>query len=99
MYINTTDKYMDFNGRVYFYDDVSKLPRTKENAFLYTMAIICRSWTWALMTDTERETMFDLLQHTKAIGNINQRMETYFTVQHAYLRGIGYNGGSWRGAC
>ena len=50
-----TEKYFDLGGSVYFYSEVDKLPRTKENALLHHLAMDCRSWTFARLTQEEKE--------------------------------------------
>ena len=50
-----TKDYFDLGGSVYFYSEVDKLPHTKENALLHHLAMDCRSWTFARLTQEEKE--------------------------------------------
>lgn len=91
-----TNDYIDINGKVYFYDAISALPRTKENAFLYAAGIICKSWTFARLTAPEKVQLVEALMAAKTIGNFNQRLEQYYTIQHAFLLWLDYKPIGWR---
>ena len=50
-----TKDYFDLGGSVYFYSEVDKLPHTKENALLHHLSMDCQSWTFARLTQEEKE--------------------------------------------
>ena len=96
-----TEKYFDLGGSVYFYSEVDKLPRTKENALLHHLAMDCRSWTFARLTQEEKERYIDFLLWANNSGVIkgtfDARFEIMSAIYSAFLIGTGYHGGcTWR---
>lgn len=96
-----TDEYFDLGGSVYFYSNVDKLPRTKENALLHHLAMDCRSWTFARLTQEEKESCVNALlwanRQGMIKGNFDARYEIMNAIYNAFLMGAGYRGGcTWR---
>ena len=90
------DKTMiDFGGSVYTFENIAKLPKAKENAFLYSVKSICQSWTFDRMTQEEKERCIESLRFANSQqlvnGSYTQRMNQYNAIYHAYLLGIGYD--------
>ena len=58
------------------------------------------SWTYDRMTEKEKKTFLELLEHpriTETIkGTAKQRWEILDSIYWAYLQGIGYDGCTWR---
>lgn len=90
-----TEKYFDLGGSVYFYSEVDKLPRTKENALLHHLAMVCRSWTFARLTQEEKESCVNALlwaDHQGIIkGNFETRWFIMAAIYSAFLSGTGYH--------
>lgn len=96
-----TKDYFDLGGSVYFYSEVDKLPRTKENALLHHLSMDCQSWTFARLTQEEKESYIDFLlwanNHGVIKGNFGARFEIMSAIYSAFLMGAGYHGGcTWR---
>lgn len=95
-----TDKYFDLGGTVYCYSRLKDLPRTKENALVHYLAMTCRSWTFARMTQEEKERcIFAFLWsseqgHIK--GSFSARWDTMQSIYHAFLSALGYSKGKFR---
>ena len=64
------------------------------------LEMIKKSWTWAKLTEKEREKFSELLEHPcSAIvirGNYDQRWEACEALYHTYLEGLGYTPLEWR---
>ena len=90
-----TEKYFDLGGSVYFYSEVDKLPRTKENALLHHLSMDCRSWTFARLTQEEKESYIDFLLWANNSGVIkgtfDARWEIMSAIYSAFLIGTGYH--------
>ena len=74
--------------------------KNKENAQTDWTDMIAKSWTWAKLTNDERNKFGDELnkETTKKIisGTYEQRWKTLNTLYSMFLEGCGYNGGNWR---
>lgn len=96
------DSYLTFDGNVYFYSEVDKLPNTKENAFIKGMAMFCRSWTFEKLTAKEKESCVDSFLWAYEQGAIKGTFADRILIMHAiytaFLFALGYNDGalSWR---
>lgn len=90
-----TKDYFDLGGSVYFYSEVDKLPRTKENALLHHLSMDCQSWTFARLTQEEKESCVNALlwaDHQGIIkGNFETRWFIMSAIYHAFLSGTGYH--------
>lgn len=95
-----TKSYFDIGGTVYYFDHVDKLPKTKENALVLYMSMICKSWTFHRMTAEEKERCINTFlkaQERGAIkGNFKTRVNTLAIIYDAFMDGIGYDGFNWR---
>ena len=74
--------------------------KNKENAQADWTGMIIKSWTWAKLTNDERNKFGDELnkEATKRIisGTYKQRWEILNALYSMFLEGCGYNGGNWR---
>ena len=70
--------------------------KDKETALNEYMEMIKKSWTYARLTDEERERMFEALRRTKLFGKFDQRCEQLHSVYYAFLLGVGYKPIDWR---
>ena len=74
--------------------------KNKENAQADWTDMIVKSWTWAKLTNDERNKFGDELnkEATKRIisGTYKQRWEILNALYSMFLKGCGYNGGNWR---
>lgn len=74
--------------------------RTKEQAKQDWLTMIKGSWTWARLTENERKTFSDLLEHPCSAvvirGNYDQRWEACEALYHTFLEGLGYTPLDWR---
>ena len=74
--------------------------KNKENAQTDWIDMIVKSWTWAKLTNDERNKFWDELskETTKKIisGTYRQRWEILNALYSMFLEGCGYNGGNWR---
>ena len=79
----------------------------KEFAFDEYIKMIEKSWTWARLTDSERESCLDSFNFVKSQnilkGTFNQRWMILHGIYHAFLNGVGYPSVSgwydWRKEC
>ena len=66
------------------------------------LEMISKSWTWARLTEKEREQFKGLLEHpcSAAVikGNSKQRWEACEALYHTFLEGLGYDPLEWRDA-
>lgn len=64
------------------------------------LEMIKQSWTWAKLTEKEREKFSELLEHPCSAvvirGNYEQRWEACEAIYHTYLEGLGYDPLHWR---
>lgn len=90
-----TKEYMDLGGSVYFYANVDKLPNTKENALLHHLAMTCRSWTFARMTQKEKENCVNSFlwanEQNLIKGSFDARWATMQAIYDAFLSALDYN--------
>ena len=71
--------------------------KNKENAINDFLDIIYKSWTYAKLTDKEKETMHDIIVcQSHARGSWLQRYQTLNDLYYAYLVGLGYTPTGWR---
>lgn len=95
-----TKKYFDLGGTAYFYEEVDKLPKTKENALVLHLSMDCRSWTFARLTQEEKERCINaiLWANDQGIikGNFDTRWYIMSAIYSAFLEGIGYKPFGWR---
>ena len=74
--------------------------KNKENAQADWTDMIVKSWTWAKLTNDERNKFGDELnkEATKRIisGTYKQRWEILNALYSMFLEGCGYNGVNWR---
>ena len=98
--MTVTKDYIDFGGTVYTFDQIKKLPYTKENALLHHLSIDCHSWTFERMTEAEKERCINSLVWAWEQGIVKGTKETRWQILNAlysvFLDGLGYNGSSWR---
>lgn len=74
--------------------------KNKENAQADWMNMIIKSWTWAKLTNEEKNKFGDELNKevTQKIisGTYKQRVAILSALYSMFLEGCGYNGGNWR---
>ena len=74
--------------------------KNKENAQADWTDMIVKSWTWAKLTNDEKNKFGDELnkEATKKIisGTYRQRCEILNALYSMFLEGCGYNGVNWR---
>ncbi|MDY2736882.1 hypothetical protein [Intestinibacter sp.] len=74
--------------------------KNKENAQADWTDMIIKSWTWAKLTNEEKNKFGDELNKevTQKIisGTYKQRVAILSTLYSMFLEGCGYNGGNWR---
>ena len=90
-----TKTHMDFDGSVYFFREVDKMAKSKENALLHYLAMICRSWTFSRLTQEEKENCINSFmwaneQHLIK-GNFEARWAIMQAMYTAFLSALGYN--------
>ena len=76
------------------------MERLKENVFKDYYEMIKNSWTYAKLTNEEKERL-NLLVYDNCVrksikGTYAQRWETLNMLYRAFLLGVGYNNGNWR---
>ena len=74
--------------------------RKNEQAKQDWLEMIKQSWTWARLTESEKETFLSLLEHPCSAvvikGTYHQRWEACDALYHTYLEGLGYTPLDWR---
>ena len=74
--------------------------KNKENAQADWVDMIIKSWTWAKLTDDEKNRFGDELAtpDTQQIisGSYKQRWEILSALYSMFLEGLGYQGSGWR---
>lgn len=74
--------------------------KNKEDALKNFMHTTIKSWTYAKMTELEKERLLKVLtdKRTENIlkGGYKARYDILNAIYSTYLMGIGYNGASWR---
>lgn len=77
--------------------------KNKELAVYDFKEMTQNSWTYAKMTDKEKENWEMLLTHTRVStclkGNYDSRWGILQAIYHTYLIGIGYTDFNWRNDC
>lgn len=75
--------------------------RNKNNVFADYLEMIKNSWTYARMTEEEKEKIQELLTSGRikedVKGTYKQRWQALNGVYYAFLIGIGYDNFDWRG--
>ena len=73
------------------------LPKTKEICRSEFYATIIKSWTWAKLTDKEKELCTQCFANAFLFGNHKQRWEILQNCYNSFLAGCGYdNSCDWR---
>lgn len=62
----------------------------------YFQAVIKKSWTWAKLTEQEKQRFIDGNDFDVICGNDKQRVEWLNSMYHAFLMGCGYEPIGWR---
>ena len=79
------------------------MSRDKSMAYSDHAASVKNSWTYARMTDDERErymtVLFFVNKQNMVRGTYEQRVHYLNGVYNAFLAGIGYSGPDWRDPC
>ena len=70
-----------------------KYSDTVEN---YVQNVIKKSWTWAKLTDEERERVINMNVFDRIKGNDKTRVEWLNTIYTAFLSALGYQPIGWR---
>lgn len=75
--------------------------KRKEDTLKDFIEMVYNSWTYAKMTDNEKEQLTNLLQNDGVIreglkGSYQQRLKILQIFYIGYLGGLGYNNGNWR---
>lgn len=75
--------------------------KENKNALKDYIDMICKSWTYAKMTDSEKKELLELLQNHSAIheglkGSYTQRYKILNIFYIGYLGGLGYKDGNFR---
>lgn len=74
--------------------------RTKEQAKQDYLDMIKQSWTWAKLTQQEKDKFLELLEHPCSAvvikGSYEQRWQACEAIYHTFLEGLGYTPLDWR---
>lgn len=70
--------------------------KNKEDAYSDFMNMIIRSWTWGKMSVKERCRFVDAICQYDIKGSYEQRHMCYRLCYSLYLKGLGYDGATWR---
>ena len=70
--------------------------RNKEAARSYYTDVIKSSWTYARLTDGEREALAEVLKESTPVGTFLQRCDVLAMIYAAFLAGLGYRSIGWR---
>lgn len=74
--------------------------KEKEQAYFDFVKMTKKSWMYNRMTETEKARCISALrfgvEQCLVIGRYEQRWGQLNTIYHAFLLGLGYNGGLWR---
>lgn len=62
----------------------------------YFQNIIKNSWTWAKLTEEERQRFIDMNVFDRIKGNDITRIEWFNTIYHSFLVGLNYKTIGWR---
>lgn len=63
----------------------------------YINRVIKKSWTWARLTEKERERFLSMEHEFNSIkGRKEQRIEWLMTIYTAFLTALGYDNYNWR---
>ena len=76
------------------------MEKVKENVFKDHLDMIKNSWTYARLTNEEKERLEELYYkncvRNSIKGTYNQRYETLNILYSVFLSGVGYTNGNWR---
>ncbi len=75
--------------------------KDKELAKQEYLEMIKQSWTWAKLTDKEKNKFVEILEYPSSVvvikGDYKQRWRACGALYHTYLTGLGYDDSSkWR---
>lgn len=70
--------------------------KIKENATQEFIGMIKESWTYARLTQEERDRLINCLQNANPVGTYDQRWIHLNDIFHAFLLGCGYKPIGWR---
>lgn len=74
--------------------------KDKETAHRDFGHMVMQSWTYAKMTEEEKDRALSAILFAKnqglLFGNYNQRWQQLNAIYNAFLLGLGYEGGNWR---
>lgn len=62
----------------------------------YIETVIKKSWTWARLTEEERQRFLSMEIFDEIKGNDRTRIEWLHTIYNAYLTALGYKPIGWR---
>lgn len=62
----------------------------------YIETVIKKSWTWARLTEEERQRFLSMEVFDEIKGNDRTRIEWLHTIYEAYLTALGYKPIGWR---
>lgn len=62
----------------------------------YIETVIKKSWTWARLTEEERQRFLSMEVFDEIKGNDRTRIEWLHTIYNAYLTALGYKPIGWR---
>lgn len=62
----------------------------------YIETVIKKSWTWARLTEEERQRFLSMEIFDEIKGNDRTRIEWLCTIYNAYLTALGYKPIGWR---
>lgn len=68
----------------------------KELATRDFLEMIRKSWTWARLTDQEKERFVDVVYDCDVKGSYKQRFHILHKLYHAFLMGMNYDPLNWR---
>ena len=70
--------------------------KNKDNALTDYIKLIEKSWTFARLTDKEKDNCIKALRNTYIFGNYNQRWNILQSVYDAFLYALDYSPIGWR---
>lgn len=72
---------------------MAKFSNAVEN---YFQNVIKKSWTWAKLTEEEKQRFIDMSVFDRIKGNDKTRVEWLNTIYKAFLSALGYTAIGWR---
>ena len=86
---------------IYYFDYVSRLEKTKDNAVIKYICMTCKSWTFERLDEEEKENCINAFLNAERRGQIfgsfNARWNICHAIYSAFLAGCGYIGQiNWR---